>query len=154
MGEDQEAVYLAIRDAGLFRVASCGREIDRLPSGIRSSTPINLAIAFYRLRMGDQSHMQTLLDAFDREAKQTGDHWVVGLFGFLPDWKDTGRRLARHATYADGAAAELLSSAFSWKFFLYGKEKGFREECLRALAEEKVTTDWANGLCGRADGAG
>jgi hypothetical protein len=150
MGDDPETIYLAIRDAGLFRVASCAAEIDRLPAETRSSSPIDLAIAFYRLRMGDHSRLRTLLDVFDREARQTGDHLVIELFGFLPDWEQSGRRLARVATYADGAVAELLNSALTWKRFLYGHEKGFREECFKVWAEEHANSEWATSCCGAA----
>jgi hypothetical protein len=63
-----------------------------------------------------------LIDVFDREARGVGDHGIVMLFGFLRAWDATGRRLARHASYSDGAATELLYSALKWQRFLYGEE--------------------------------
>ena len=50
-------------------------------SGVRPNHEPRVAIAFYDLRMGDQTRLRTLLDVFDREAKQTGDHVVVELCG-------------------------------------------------------------------------
>ena len=142
-----EASYV-IRDAGIFRDRSCADRIARLPDDFAEKPELLLAIRFYRLRLGDESQVAPLLDSFDRHARKIGDHFTVELFGFLPDWEHTGRRLARHSRYSGGASSELLYSALLWKRFLYGQQPGFRESCLRVVEEERVSDRWVPRFCG------
>jgi len=87
--------------------------------------------------MGRSESLATLLDIFDMEAAQVGDHIVVELFGFLDDWENTGRRLVKHAKTSDGAATELLCSALMWRRYLEG-EKVFKENWYKYSRLEKL----------------
>jgi hypothetical protein len=81
------------------------------------------AYSFYRLRLGDISFIDNLIDCFDKEARKIGDHYTIELFGFLPDWEKSGLCLVRHAKYSDGAASEMLCSAILWRRFFYGEDE-------------------------------
>lgn len=116
------AVYIAIRDAGLFRDKSCSAEIRKNYDALMVQHPLRDAVLFYRSAFGDKVALREMVTVFDRERKQMPDHPMVMLFGYLPDWELTGRRLARVSGTADGAAAEQLCSALKWRRFLYGEE--------------------------------
>ena len=145
---DALTVYHVIRDAGLFRDSSCGDHIGKLPDDLAGEPAVLDAIRFYQVRLGDVSRLAPLLDSFDRRAREIGDDITVELFGFLPDWEHTGRRLARHSRYSDGAGSELLRSALQWKLYLYGREPGFHESCLQVVNEEQVRERWVAAFCG------
>ena len=129
--------YRVIRDAGIFKDKSCIgiflKEIDRIEKVPR----LRDAYYFYRLRLGDDSFLANLLSSFDKDARTTGDHYTVELFGFLPDWQQSGRRLVRHAGYSDGAASQLLCSAILWRRFLYGEHE-FKNNWFEAGKRESI----------------
>lgn len=130
--------YYAIRDAGIFKDTSCNdyfiKELDR----IKKDRNIYDAYCFYRVRIGDESYLTNLMESFDKNARRVGDDHTVELFGFLSDWQKSGRRLVRHASYADGAAAELLCSAIVWRRFLYGEDE-FKMNWFKIGHEEGVS---------------
>jgi hypothetical protein len=119
---DFSGVYITIRDAAIFRIKSCGEYIKRNLDRLNNLDGVRDAVAFYFYVNDDTSKLKFLASSFDREAKRTGDHWTVDIFGFVDEWNVTGRRLVRHAQYADAVGAELLCSAIKWRRYLYGDE--------------------------------
>lgn len=130
-------LYYTIRDAGLFRTESCGAVIQRHVDALSRLPGVKYAIAFYFYRLGDKQQLKVLAAVFDKEARATGDHWVIELFGFLDDWDISGVRLVRHAAYSDAAASELLCSALMWRRYLYG-EKFFKKNWYTIGNKEKI----------------
>lgn len=124
--DNEEALHIAIRDAALFQSKSCGPIIRAQRQALEKLNWLRPVVAFYFLFQGEQQQLQYLATVFDEEARRIGDHVVVELFGFLPDWDVSGVRLVRHAGYSDGASAELLCSALIWRRYLYG-ENSFLE---------------------------
>jgi len=120
--KDTQSIYVAIRDAGLFKDKECKKYIDREERKLLKEDPVREAIAFYNYRLGDLSQLQALAKSFDENAKKIGDHQTVELFGYLDDWDVSGRRLAIHSGYSDGAGSELLCSAIMWRRILQGNE--------------------------------
>lgn len=143
---DVRAIYWSIRDAGIFKDESCEKYISdpELPD----STAINYAVPFYMYRLGDESQLNILIQMFDDLGESPGDSLLIELFGFLPDWEYTGRRLARSTHNSDGAGATSLSIAFQWKQFLYGHDPEFKNTCERIFVEERVTQVWYEEMCG------
>jgi hypothetical protein len=134
--KDDQDLYLAIRDAGIFKQESCKPIIQKHMDQL-TQLGLNGAVAFYLLRLGDRKQVNALAEIFDKEARTVGDHWVVELFGFLDDWDVSGKRLVRHSGYSDGAASELLCSAIMWRRYLYG-EKIFKEKWYEVGKKEKI----------------
>ena len=130
-------IYIAVRDAGLWKLQDCAAYIETNRYELVKYSYIRDAIAFYLLKMGDKSQLKVLAASFDKDARKVGDHPTVELFGFLEDWEVSGRRLAKHLSYADGAAAELAGSAILWRRYLYG-ETQFSENWFKYGAEEGV----------------
>lgn len=130
------AIYIAIRDAGLFVDPTCEAHIKENERQLMSLDGVRDAIAFYRLQREDRTQLKILLSTFDR-AGRSGDHWIVDLFGYLPDWEVTGRRLVKTLKKTDGAGSELLCSALMWKRYLYG-EKDFRKNWFAIGAQEAI----------------
>lgn len=138
-----EDLYHTIRDAGLFRTTSCGSIIKKHEKQLNNMVGVKDAVAFYYYRLGDKQQLKILANSFDKETfdKETnsfgGDHWTVELFGFLDDWDISGVRLVRTAAHADGAGAELLCSALSWRRYLYG-ETIFKQNWYKFGEKEKI----------------
>jgi hypothetical protein len=144
---DVTAIYWAIRDAGIFKDRSCMPYLKKAES-IKHDL-VDTAILFYRYRLGDKSQLAPLLRQFDDLGQDPGDSLLIELFGFLPDWEKTGRRLARATAHSDGHGAEVLSAAFEWKRFLYGKSPGFSSTCRKVAVEEHVDEVWVPDMCGK-----
>ena len=121
-----DELYIAIRDAALFKDNSCMNPIQRNITALNRLSRVKDAVSYYKYVMGDKTMLKRLATTYDNEGKQVGDHWTVEIFGYLPDWDVTGVRLVQHARFADGVAAEELCSAIAWRRFLYG-EVVFRE---------------------------
>jgi hypothetical protein len=130
-------VFIAIRDAALFRDHSCGAVIQANRQALERVPGLKDMINFYYLQQGQKQTLQQLAEVFDREAKSVGDHPVVELFGFLPDWGVSGVRLVRHAAYADASGAETLCSAIMWRRYLHG-ERDFKEHWYAIGKKERV----------------
>ncbi len=138
--DDTWSVYMAIRDAGLFREESCSQFIEMNRGKLEQEEFFEDVIAFYELRMGKMDRLQVLADSFDAHARRVGDHLTVELFGFLGDWDVSGLRLVRHSDYADGAAAELLCSAILWRRFIHGND-ATEANWKKVLEKEKVNKE-------------
>ena len=134
--KNDEDLYLAIRDAGIFKQESCKPIIQKHRNQL-TQLGLKGAVSFYLLRLGDRQQINVLAEIFDKDARTVGDHWVVELFGFLDDWDVSGRRLVRHSVYSDGAASELLCSAIMWRRYLYG-EKIFKEKWYEVGEKERI----------------
>lgn len=132
-------LFTAIRDAALFRDTSCKKIIRKNIQKLKQKkdASVRAALNYYLYVNGDKARLKYLAKSFDTEAKKVGDHWTVEIFGFMPDWDVSGRRLVRHSKWADGAASELLCSAIKWRRFLYG-EVNFTKNWLRIGKQEKV----------------
>lgn len=130
-------VYIAIRDAALFKDRACGAIIQSNRQALDRVSGLNDTINFYFLQQGQKQKLQHLAAVFDREAKGIGDHPVVEFFGFLPDWEVSGVRLVRHAGYADASGAETLCSAIMWRRYLYG-EQAFKEHLYAIGTKEGI----------------
>jgi hypothetical protein len=135
--KNTQDLYLAIRDAGIFKEESCRRIIQKHMDELMQLPDVKGAVSFYLLRLGDRQQLNVLAKVFDKEARATGDHWVVELFGFLDDWDVSGKRLARHSGYSDGASAEILCSAIMWRRYIYG-EKTFKQKWYEVGKKEKI----------------
>jgi len=133
----KDDIYLAIRDAGLFHDQTCASVVRKFRQTLEKMVGVRDAVAFYLYRMGDKQQLNVLAKSFDRDAKRTGDHWTVELFGFLDDWNIAGRRLVRHSSYSDGADSEVLCSALMWRRYLYG-EADFEDNWFRIGKQEHV----------------
>ena len=134
---NKRQIYIAIRDAGLFQDESCVSIVRKYQKTFEEMEGVRDAVAYYLYRMGNKQRLDVLARSFDRDAKRTGDHWTVELFGFIDDWSIAGRRLVRHAAYSDGAGSELLCSALMWRRYLYG-EANFEKNWFRIGKQEKV----------------
>lgn len=119
--KSEKAIYITIRDAGIFRDPSCSEIIQKNRAELMKIPGLPNAIDFYDYRLGDAEGLNRLARSFDLDAKRTQDHWTVSLFGFLNDWEVSGKRLVRHSAYSDGAGSELLCSALKWRRYLYGE---------------------------------
>jgi hypothetical protein len=142
---DPWAVLYVVRDAALFGDTSCAQQIAALDRTLDRKPLTRIAVIFYRAKMGNEAALSALLRMFDEEAilSETGpsvDDIIVSLFGFFPDWDHTGRRLLRHAKYADGFAAEMNVNALVWKKHLYGGTPGYAVECAKAAAMEGIAS--------------
>ncbi len=134
--KNDQDLYFAIRDAGIFKEESCKPIVQKHADQL-TQLGLKGAVSFYLLRLGDRHQVNVLAEIFDKDARTVGDHWVVELFGFLDDWDVSGKRLVWHSRYADGAAAELLCSAIMWRRYLYG-EKLFKEKWYEVGKKEKI----------------
>jgi hypothetical protein len=134
---NKQDLYISIRDAGLFQEKSCYPIIQKNLSVLQQMPMVRDAVAFYFLKLGDKEQMKSLVNDFDKEARATGDHATVDLFGYLNDWDTSGVRLVRHAAYSDAVGSELLCSAIVWRRYLYG-EKNFKDNWYRVGKKEKV----------------
>ncbi len=149
---DTWAAYFAIRDAGLFLDKSCSVHVEPHKQSLQARPITQMALAFYEARRGSARALDALIAMFDESAMEspTGpstDDLVVSLLGFFSDWDKTGRRLLRHAKFADGAAATESGNALGWKKHLYGKDAGYQANCARAAKDENVDVDLAPLLC-------
>lgn len=138
---DPWAAFYSIRDAALFEDRACAASMEKLRKTLDQNPLTRIAVQFYLLKQGDSAAMQPLLKCFDEQAiapegGRSVDHVVVSLFGFLPDWDQTGRRLLRHAAHADGAATTINANALEWKKELFGKDPRYRSRCEQAAAIE------------------
>lgn len=133
------AASIAIRDAALFGDKGCSQEIQRNSESLMSREHTRLAVLFYRSHFGDTEATKVLIQSYDKEIAKRADYPAVEFFGYMSDWDQTGRRLARLAKRADGSAAEGLCSALSWRRFLYG-EIPFSKSWFKIGKEEKVET--------------
>lgn len=134
---NNQDLYIAIRDAGLFQEKSCYPIIQENLSVLGQISGVRDAVAFYLFKLGDKQQMKILVSDFDKEARAIGDHATVDLFGYLNDWDNFGVRLVRHAAYSDAVGSELLCSAIVWRRYLYG-EKNFKNNWYRVGKKEKV----------------
>jgi hypothetical protein len=135
--KSKRIIYIAIRDAGLFYDNSCLSMVQKHRTTLEKMEGVRDAVAFYLYRMGDKKQLDVLAKSFDRDARKTGDHWTVEIFGFIDDWNIAGRRLVRHSAYSDGAGSELLCSALMWRRYLYG-EADFENNWFKIGRQEKV----------------
>lgn len=117
----EKSIYLAVRDAALFRNQGCGPIIRKYRAELAKIPGLPDAMSFYDYRNGDTNGLRQLSRSFDAAARRTQDHWTVEIFGFIADWETAGRRLVRHSAYSDGAGSELLCSALKWHRYLYGE---------------------------------
>jgi hypothetical protein len=121
--DDINGVYIAIRDAALFGDKTCETYIGKNLNKLKTLVGAKDAVEFYYYKNGDPSGLTELGDSYDKEAHKIGDHWTVDLFGFINEWKISGRRLVRHAKCcSDAVSGELLCSAIAWRCYLFGKE--------------------------------
>jgi hypothetical protein len=132
--KDDQDLYLAIRDAGIFKQESCKPIIQKHMDQL-TQLGLKGVVSFYLLRLGDRQQLNVFAEIFDEQVLR--DFWVVELFGFLDDWDVSGKRLVRHSRYSDGAASELLCSAIMWRRYLYG-EKIFKEKWYQVGKKEKI----------------
>lgn len=148
---DPWAAFYAIRDAALFGDKTCAKSIAVVDEALSKKPITSTAVAFYEAKMGEEAGLTALLKTFDDEAipSESGpalDHIAVSLFGFFPDWDQTGRRLLRHAKYADGAASAMNGNALVWKKHLYGGEPSYAADCAESAELEDVAS-MASYLC-------
>jgi hypothetical protein len=115
-------IYTAIRDAALFKDKDCRKYIEANLSKLDKEGFLKDVISFYEYKLGDKSKIKSLVTSFDKDARKAGDHHTVELFGFLEDWKYSGKRLVIHSGYSDGAGSEILCSAIMWRRILFGNE--------------------------------
>lgn len=134
---DTSGLYIAIRDAALFEVRTCDKHIKKNLDQLKKLDGVKDAIVFYNYKNGDVAGLKLLAQSFDKDARRVGDHWTVELFGFLNEWEVSGKRLVRHAKYADTVGAEALCSSIMWRRYLYG-EKDFKYYWFKIGEEEKV----------------
>jgi len=148
---DPWAAYHAIRDAALFDDSSCAEALARLRRLLDEKPVTRVALHFYEARRGSREALAALVSEFDADAidQETGSSRpdvVVSLFGFLPDWDQTGRRLLRYRKYSDAHASEMVAAALEWKRFLFGRNPDYREKCLEAARLEGMI-EQAQRLC-------
>jgi len=141
----EKSIYLAVRDAALFRDKSCRPIIQKYRADLAKIPGLPNAMSFYDYRSGDANGLRQLSRSFDADARHTQDHWTVEILGFIADWDTAGRRLVRHSSYSDGAGTELLCSALKWHRYLYGevdfenhwfsigKQEGVKHEVLQDM---------------------
>ena len=136
----EKSIYLAVRDAALFRNQACRQIIKKYHGELEKIPGVPDAMSFYDYRNGDANGLRQLARSFDADARRTQDHWTVEIFGFIGDWSTAGRRLARHSSYSDGAGTEVLCSALKWRRYLYG-EVDFEENWFSIGKQEGVKQD-------------
>lgn len=138
--DDMHGVYIAIRDAALFRDKTCNTYIKKNLGRLNRTEGVKDAVAFYSYKNGDPSGLKLLADSYDKEGR-TGDHSTVDLFGFLNEWEISGRRLVRHAKCCtEAVGGEALCSAIWWRRYLYG-EKDFKYFWFKIGKEENVSLE-------------
>lgn len=144
--DDINGVYISIRDAALFGDKQCDTYIKKNLSKLKKLDGAKDAVAFYYYKNGDPSGLTELADSYDKEAYWIGGYWTVELFGFINEWRISGRRLIRHAKWSDAMGAEILCSAIAWRCYLYGK-KDFNHFWFKIGKEEKVSLEKLQFFC-------
>ena len=138
--KNENGVYIAIRDAALFGDKTCDTYIKKNLSKLKKLDGAKDAVAFCYYKNGDPSGLTLLADSYDKEAHWIGGYRTVELFGFINEWQISGRRLIRHAKWADAMGAEILCSAIAWRCYLYGK-KDFKDFWFKIGKEEDVSLE-------------
>ena len=122
--KEYDALFNIIRDIALVDNKRCEREINYHMKRLKQNKDLSGVILFYKFkRTGKTKYLKEMTKIFDSKYPKVGDHWIVEIFGYLADWKETGVRLVLRSKNADGSGGELLCSSIKWKRYLFGEER-------------------------------